>query len=300
MGHAPAGHVTALPDLEVLSARQAADATQLPGVRQQEWFDTEGRLAAFGGGTTTAWWMHWPHLGTFHFSSTGPVLAHPEPGADPADLHDTFTRHVLPFVLIGREHEGLHASAVGLDDGVTAFCAVSGTGKSSLALGLARRGAVQWADDTVVVRAEDRDVFAIALPFPPRVDRAVLEALTTDRLRNPDRMDDRRETAAESPHGVQVTPGALSRLRRVYFVSRDARLDPGKPSIRPLDGPPGFERLLAHAHPFDLPGPDRRRRMIERLLRVARTVPTYDLRFAPDLTSLPRLIDEVGRHLAFS
>jgi len=284
----------------VLSSRPASEATQFPGVRQQEWFDTEGRLAAFGGGTATAWWMHWPHLGTFHFSSTGPVLAHPEPGANPADLHDTFVRHVLPFVLIGREHEALHASAVGVDDGVTAFCAVSGTGKSSLAVGLARRGAVQWADDTVVVRVENRDVCAIALPSPPRVDRAALDALTTDRLRNLDGTGDCGAIGAASPDGLQVTPGALSRLRRVYFVSRDSRLHPGKPSIRPLDGPPVFERLLAHAHPFDLPGPDRRRRMIERLLLVARTVPTYDLRFAPDLTSLPRLIDELGRHLAFS
>ncbi len=89
-------------------------------------------------------------------------------------------------------------------------------------------------------------------------------------------------------------------LRRVYFVSRDSRLDPNRPSIQSLEGAPAFERLLAHAHPFDLPGPDRRRRMIERLLLVARLVPMYDLRFAPELTSLPRLIDEVGRHLTSS
>ncbi len=83
MGHRPAGRVTALPQLEVLSTRPAADTNQYPGVRRQEWFDTEGRLAAFGGGTATTWWIHWPHLGTFQFSSDGPVIAHPEPGARP-------------------------------------------------------------------------------------------------------------------------------------------------------------------------------------------------------------------------
>jgi len=290
--------VTALPDLEVLAARPADDTAQFPGVRQQEWFDTEGRLAAFGGGTATAWWMHWPHRGTFHFSSTGPVLAYPDPAADPADLHDTFERHVLPFVLIGREHEGLHASAVGLDDGVAAFCAVSGTGKSSLALGLARRGAVHWADDTLVVRVDEDRVLAVGLPFPPRVDRSVVDALEDGR----GALDDGKNGPGPTADGasVRVTAGATRVLRRIYFVSRDPRLDPARPSIRVVEGPAAFERLLAHAHPFDLPGPDRRRHMIERLLRIARAVPAYDLRFAPDLTSLPRLIDEVGRHLASS
>ena len=283
MGHRPAGRVTALPHLEVLSTRPAADTDQYPGVRRQEWFDTEGRLAAFGGGTTTNWWIHWPHLGTFQFSSDGPVIAHPEPGARLSDLQESFARSVLPFVLIGRDHEALHASAVAHADGVSAFCGVSGTGKSTLAFGLARYGARHWADDALVLRIEEPVVRTIGLPFPARVDRTVVDALAT--------------SPNESDH---VTPGETVPLRRVYFVSRDSRLDPNRPSIQPLEGAPAFERLLAHAHPFDLPGPTRRRRMIERLLQVARLVPMYDLRFAPELSSLPRLIDEVGRHLTSS
>jgi hypothetical protein len=283
MGHRPAGRVTALPQLEVLSTRPAADTNQYPGVRRQEWFDTEGRLAAFGGGTATTWWIHWPHLGTFQFSSDGPVIAHPELGARGSDLQESFARTVLPFVLIARDHEALHGSAVAHAHGVSAFCGISGTGKSTLAFALARHGAMHWADDALVLRIEEPVVRAIGLPFPARVDRAVVEAL-----------------AMNPGESQQVTPGETMPLRRVYFISRDSRLDPNRPSIQSLEGAPAFERLLAHAHPFDLPGPDRRRRMIERLLLVARLVPMYDLRFAPELTSLPRLVDEVGRHLTSS
>jgi hypothetical protein len=305
MGHASAGRATALPDLEVRSARPAADTAQYPGVRRQEWFDTEGRLAAFGGGTATTWWMHWPQLGTFQFSSEGPVIAHPEPDVRPSDLRDTFERHVLPFVLIGREHEALHASAVANANGVSAFCAVSGTGKSSLAWGLASRRAVHWADDTLVLRMNDDAVRAVRLPFPARVDRAVVDALATGRgtlkdgENDPGATSDPRGSAANDS-GATVGAGETRVLGRIYFVARDSLLDPARPSIRALEGAAVFERLLAHAHPFDLPGPERRRRMIERLLQVARNVPMYELRFAPDLTSLPRLIDAVGQHLASS
>ena len=300
MGHRPAGGETTIPQLEVVTTPPADRADRYPGVRRQEWFDTEGRLAAFGGGTATTWWIHRPHLATFQFSSDGSVIAHLEPGARASDLEEPYARSVLPFVLIGRGHEGLHASAIAHTDGVSAFCAVSGTGKSSLAYGLARQGALHWADDTLVVRVDDEGVRAVGLPFPARVDRAARDALTIGRGAFDDGTNDPVAATVGSAESMQVVPGASSRLRRVYFVSRDSRLDPARPSIRPIAGAPAFERLLAHAHPFDLPGSDRRRGMIERLLQVARSIPMYDLRFAPDLNGLPSLVDEVGRHLASS
>jgi hypothetical protein len=57
----------------------------------------------------------------------------------------------LPFAACAAGVECLHASAVALDGGAVAFAGVSGAGKSSLALALARRGARPLADDVLAL-----------------------------------------------------------------------------------------------------------------------------------------------------
>jgi len=93
-------------------------------------------------------------------------------------------------------------------------------------------------------------------------------------------------------------PGARQPLYRVYFLARDTTMDPERPELTPIQGGSRFERLLAHAHPFELATDARRRVMIERLLRIAAMVPLYELRFAPSLEHLPLLAHSVGAHLS--
>jgi hypothetical protein len=272
------------PDIPILDLRLAARGTSAAPnepVRQQ-WFDADGRLVASGGAEPGGWWMHWPGLGTFHFSAHGPVVVDAHPDRRRADVEDSFLRGVLPVALLGREYEALHASALLTPEGVVAFCATSGTGKSSLARGLARVRGVQWADDTVVFRADAHGATCVALPFTPRVDDAAAEALGGHAA-----FDVERPAAPQT--GV---------LRRVYFLTRDPEMDPAEPSVTRVSQAPGFERLLAHAHPFDLAGQDRRRRMIERLLVTARTVNMFELKFAPSLAFLPSLVTRVSDHLS--
>jgi hypothetical protein len=73
---------------------------------------------------------------------------------------------VLPNVSIAHGYEALHASAVLTDHGVVAIAAPSGTGKSTLALELVRRGWPLFADDTVVLGRRDDAIEAHpAAPF---------------------------------------------------------------------------------------------------------------------------------------
>ncbi len=58
---------------------------------------------------------------------------------------------VLPNVAIASGFEALHASAVTTEHGVLALAAAAGTGKSTLALELLRRGRALFADDTVAL-----------------------------------------------------------------------------------------------------------------------------------------------------
>jgi hypothetical protein len=271
----------AIPALEFTSeARCAHDLA--PGGVSQRWLDGDGRLVAVGGACTSSWWMRWTALGTYEFGPSGSVVVAAEPHADPAVVHDSFIRGVLPVALLAREYEVLHGSAVGTrDGGVAAFCARSGTGKSSLALGLTALGRAQWADDSIAFRILPDGIDVTRLPFPSRVDGAARAALSLPEAR-----------AAGSPR-----PGSRAPLRAIYVMVRDDGIDPGVPAIDLVPARARFERLLAHAHPFELAGADRMRRMIERYLSAA-ALPMYELRFAPALPSLPTLVAAVDRHLA--
>jgi hypothetical protein len=252
----------------------------LGGPVRQRWLDVDGALVATGGADRERWWMHWPSLGTYVFGSDGPVVAYPTPGSSHAALQDSFTRGVIPVVMLARGCEALHASAVDTGSGVVAFCAQSGTGKSSLALALTLQGGMLWADDTVALQWADDRVESVALPFPVRVDDQV------------------QETLGRRSDVPLARPGARQPLRRVYFLTRDLAVDPGRPELSPIRGGSRFERLLAHAHPFELATDARRRMMVERLLRIAAVVPLYELRFAPSLEHLPVLAQSVRAHLS--
>jgi len=251
------------------------------GPVRQQWLDVNGALVAAGGADRDGWWMHWPHLATFTFAASGGVMAHASSGSSRETIIDSYTRGVLPVVLLAREHEALHASGVLYRGGVTAFCAPSGTGKSSLALAIAAAGGGHWADDTVVLCTTAGRLEAVSLPFPARVDADVRGAL------------------GDTVGGVRtVSAGTRAPLRRVYLLVRDPAVDPRSPQFTEIEGGERFERLLAHAHPFDLSSANRRRRMIERLMQAAVSVSVCELRFGPSLAALPVLAARVAEHIA--
>ena len=267
------------PRLEIASAARHQALPVVEPVRQR-WLDVNGTLVATGGATLGGWWMNWPYLATYTFGTEGDVLAYPASGSNPENITDSFVRGVLPVVLLAREYEALHASAVSSHGSLTAFCAASGTGKSSLAVAVAAEGGDHWADDTVILQSAPGWLNSVSLPFPTRVDDAVRSRLGC--------MSDSVRASA---------PGTRAPLRRVYLLVRDPSVDPLSPVFTEVPGAERFERLLAHAHPFDLSTIDRRRRMIERLMQAAATANVCELRFGPSLAALPALAERVRDHM---
>jgi hypothetical protein len=269
--HAEAG---VLPLLDIGPPRAPV---ALLGEPSQMWYDGLGRLVARGGRHDGSWWMEWPGLGTFTFAEDGPVIVHPvAPGLDDR-LRDSFSRGVLPVALLGRGFEALHASAVEGPDGVVALCATSGTGKSTLALALAGEGLAHWADDTVVYHLPDHHAVSVRLPCVPRID------------------DVPRARAGDA--GVAAAAGDRRPLVRVYHLVRDGQLDPREPVFSRVPHAKRFERVLAHAHPFEMGSEARRRAFISTLLEVARGIDQWECRFAPSLEALPALARAFGRHI---
>ncbi len=251
-----------------------------PGEPAQTWRDNDGRLVATGGVRGPSCWMHWPGLATFWFESAGAVTAVPLAAGRDEDIRDAFVRGVVPVVLLWRGWEALHASAVLVNaDRLVAFCAVSGTGKSTLALALAACGARHFADDTVVYRLQDQQPMALRLPAPIRVDSRVQEHVALG--------DGRVE---------RVPPGTAAPLRRVYVLNRDETLHPEQPQLSAVPPARRFELLLTHSHPLELGPESRYRSYIGDLLDLSKTVDVWQCAFRPQLNALSVLAERVLAH----
>src|ERR687885_2742131 len=135
------------------------------------WRHHDGTVTAYGTSCDGRHWMRMPGVGTFEFRTGSDVVgAFPEGDADDDLVRDAFRRAVLPMALQVLGREVLHASAVLGPRGVVALCAVSETGKSTVAYGLSRRpGYELWADDAVAFELGGGDAGgggACALPVP--------------------------------------------------------------------------------------------------------------------------------------
>jgi hypothetical protein len=77
--------------------------------------------------------------------------------AQPEDLdwQRALIGKVLPIVSVMRGYEALHAAVVDTPEGVLAIMAPSGTGKSTLAIELVRRGRPLFADDVLILERSE-------------------------------------------------------------------------------------------------------------------------------------------------
>jgi hypothetical protein len=252
-----------------------------PGDVRQEWFDHAGQLIATGGRDDEQWWMHWRGLGTFWFDETGDVRGELGREGSPEMLHDVFGRGVVPVVLLARGFEALHASAVLTDHGVVAFCATSGTGKSTIAMALAATGFTHFADDTVLYRISAGRPLVSYVPSMPRVDDSV-----------------RTVPGLQQPSMSTAPPLESAPLLRIYQLRRNPALDPPSPRFTRVPASARFETLLAHGHPFEMGTEHRRRVFLENLLALARDVDVWECEFAPALPALSSLAASIRAQLS--
>ena len=250
-----------------------------PGVVAQQWVDHAGRLIATGGRTGSTWWMHWPELATFLFDDEGPVRARPARAGLQPTIRDSFVRGVTPVVLLSRGYEGLHASGIRCDRGLVGLVGASGTGKSTTAFALASLGADHFADDTVIYSVDDGAPLARRLPFPVRVESAAAQAI------------------GAAPGQAEHPSPDTAPFVRIYQLVRDTSLDATRPALEPVSRERRFELLLAHAHPFDMGGAQRRRRFIESVMTLARDVDVWTCRFNPRLDALPVFAAALRDHI---
>jgi hypothetical protein len=276
-------------ELKIVSA--SAVLPILPDAAKSQvevWRDNDGTACAYGYTARDHHWMHFPDVATFCFTrQTNEVLAMAVDPIDEEVIQDTFYRSVQPMALQVLGQEVLHASAVLMPHGVVALCAVSETGKSTIAYGLSQRGYRLWADDAVAIDLADPDVQALPLPFYMRLRPASAVYFGYNRAAT--------YTISEAASGnwgetAAAALAAIFVLERVPHSTSDQEV-----TVQQLSALPAFSAVLTHAYCFSLENIERKRHMINHYLDVARRVPIFRIRFSAGLDKLPTILDHIER-----
>jgi hypothetical protein len=242
-----------------------------PGV--EVWRDTDGAPAGYGQTVEGRHWMHLPGLAAFRFEAgADEVVAFAPPTSTVDAVVDAYQRAVLPMVLQVSGREVLHASAVLVGGRVVAFCAVSGTGKSTIAYGLSTRGHPLWGDDAVTVDLAGPTAEAVSLPFAIR-------------------LDDRSTAFFGGGDGGPRAEPSRAPIEALFVLERaETEGDVELVRLAPADA---FPALLVHAYCFSLSSVDGKRRMLEHYLELAERVPVFSVRFSPGFPRLSDLLDRI-------
>ncbi|MBA3474630.1 MAG: hypothetical protein H0T57_15655 [Rubrobacter sp.] len=278
-----------IPELSISNVDLAPALPDANDPEVQVWRDLDGTICGYGHTVGGAYWMHLPGLASFCFGGgEDRVTAIADPPVREDQILDAYHRNVLPMVLQARGQEVLHASAVLTPRGVVALCAVSKTGKSTMAFGLSRRGWPLWADDAVAFETLDSSVRAIPLPFGVRLRPESTAFFDQDSVTvgaNPSRIDDRVEAEP-----TQLA--ALFLLNRVHEGNDSAAVQ-----IHELSSAQAFTDVLAHAYCFSFQDVERNRSMMRHYLELVARIPVFKIRFRPGFETFPAVLDGISQLL---
>jgi hypothetical protein len=166
--------------------------------------------------------------------------------------------------------------------GVVAFCAYSGTGKSTVAYAMSRRGYALWADDAVVVDGSSGDpIVCHPIPFSLHLRAETRAFFELGPVSDP-------MGAEDGPPEETAPLGAVVLLERGAAGGEHAG-----PAVVRLSLREALTGVLPHAHRFSLADPDRKRRTLLNYLDLVGRIPVFRARFRPGLSGLPELLDRI-------
>jgi serine kinase of HPr protein (carbohydrate metabolism regulator) len=223
-----------------------------------------------------------PGLATFAFRpGESEARVGPEPDAPRRVVEDLFLTTAMPLLLQSEGFEALHASAVQTGGGVVACCGFSGSGKTTVAYGLARRGHPVWADDTVLLVPGDAQTAWSSLRLPHAFNLRP-GAKRFFGIRH------------DSEALVETATADKDRLAAVVALRRESRstVEVGR---LPLGA--SVTALMPHAYCF-FAEEGREGRTAAAYLDLAARVPVFQARLPDDFTEFDRVVDELVTRLS--
>lgn len=258
---------------------------------QSETFrDTQGRICLTARSSGDHYWLDVVGVGTFGFTLETPLVeAYPAAGVPQRKIRDTFRRIVLPLALHVRGFEVLHASAVLGPHGVVGICAVSGTGKSTLAGALHRQGYALWADDALALEIVPDGIFTRRLPATLRLANDAFRAI--HELNAP--------SAANAPRQPLHLPRS-AKLVALVVLERSTATRPASLTTHHLERlapAEAFRALLPHAYALTQAPRQQQQRLVERYLELVTRIPVHHLTLPSGLDHLPTTLQELRREI---
>ena len=246
----------------------------------QEWLDQPGRVCAQGYAAAGYCWLRWPGLATFRFDQTESVVVFPEKLLSAVLIDDLFKRSVYPLILQSRGIEVLHASGSLISNGVMAFCAEAGTGKSTLVFNLGRRGYPIWADDAVTFDQVEDTFVSCRLPYSLRLLPDAVSyfgEMNTAKAYGPNLSNTEKD--------FDVKPlAAVCIINRVDSINWEIlRLKPSE----------AFTALLQHGYYYSTPNPAHKQAMLKHYLNLIDRVPIYQINFKPGFEFIDDLVNGI-------
>jgi len=236
--------------------------------------DPDGTVYAYGSEDGNGYRLHFPGVADFSFEPGGnEVVAHAPASSGPVE--DLFRTAVIPLVLQVSGYEVLHASAVRTDSGVAAFCGLSGSGKSTVAYALSRRGYPLWADDAVVFSAaDDNEINCFQIPFALHLREASRDYF-------------------EVPAPESIAVANRRETSELIAVVTLERVGGSTPRVERISIGAAMRALLPHGYRFTVDDEERSRRTVENYLDLAAGVPVFRARYAPGFAQLGALLDAI-------
>jgi len=255
-----------------------------PDDRFVTWRNPDGSICAHVLSESDHHSLFFPDVGKFLFNvSAKELIAFADPKVPSELIEDTYHRVVLPMGLQVLGTEVLHASAVLFGGKVIALCAPSGTGKSTSAFSLWKRGFTPWADDVVAFDVHGPQVNAIPLPFRMRLRPDAANFLDKKQAHLYSKSQFR---TFASPHKTPVPLGAILALKRLDDQDENAICHPKK-----LTADEAIHAVLSHAWCFSLADEERKRKMMTNYLDLVAAIPVFEIPFHAGLNNLSALVD---------
>jgi hypothetical protein len=254
------------------------------------WRDRHGVLGALSHLQNGERWLHVINLASFKLD-----LEHDEVIAIPAGdvpfevVEDEFQRTVWPTALQLKGWEVLHGSAIQTANGVVAFCALSETGKSTIAYALTQRGHPLWADDAILLNISPEKIIASTMPFQVRL-RPASASYFGHVASESDTLFGRVRREGKKSH-------EQSSLKAVCLLEKLPDDSPDTLNITTVSATEALPELLKHAIYFSSQDKERKREMMGHYLSLAMRVPIFRVSFRHGFDKLPAILDGLEQHV---
>jgi hypothetical protein len=245
--------------------------------------DLEGVPLVFGWRSGDDHWLSLPDLASFKFRPDSRVVtAYPAPAATAEEVVDAYQGSVVPIaVQIVLGGQSVHASAVMTAEGrIVAFCGSSQAGKTTIAVGLSRRGCGLWADDTVAFAARADGLTALRLPFELNLREQSAQYFDTFMERATPM------TNGRPPEWTEARLAAFCMLERLEEC-------PERHVIERLASREALIALLSQSFRFKPQAHEQKRRMMHDYLEAVAQVPVFRVRYRAGFEDLPTVIDQI-------